>query len=102
MAEKIGWNDENLQHITSLELEECLLENIWIVKNCRGVTRDGNLCQVQVPFTRLPRSRSRRAMWAVMYAHGNRDQVRVNKILDKHAIQIQEQGEIYERTKMRA
>lgn len=79
-VETLDWTSPRLKGITRMRLLSDPGLPFWDVAYVDGETTDGQLCKVQVPFSQLPYSANGKAMWRVMYEHGNRDKVHVNRL----------------------
>jgi hypothetical protein len=77
-AGTIPWTDRRLKQITRLRLLTDPGYPSWDVSYCHGVLHDGRTCDVELPFSDLPK----RGMWRAIIAHGQRDHVFVKRILD--------------------
>lgn len=81
-AGRIDWNDARLAKITRLRLLSDPGFPMWDVSYCHGITVDGRPCDVNLPFSQLPK----RNMWKEIYSYGTEDGVYVKRILDASAI----------------
>lgn len=70
-AGRVSWNDARLAKITRLRLLTDPGFPAWDVSYCHGVLKDGQTCDVDLPFSQLPK----RGMDRAIVAHAKRDSV---------------------------
>ena len=51
----VDWTDKDLAKITRLRLLTDSGFPMWDVSYCHGVLKDGRTCEVQLPFSQLPK-----------------------------------------------
>lgn len=74
------WDDPKLKRITRLRLLGDVGYPALDISYCHGELIDGTKVHVDLPMLDLPYSRNGKAMWAALYAAGNKDGVRVNRL----------------------
>ena len=53
----VGWTDDRLSKITRLRLLTDPGFPLWDVSYCHGVLKDGRNCDVELPFSQLPKKK---------------------------------------------
>ena len=59
IAEYVDWTDSRLARITRLRLLSDPGFPMWDVSYCHGELRDGTPCDVELPFSQLPKGKGR-------------------------------------------
>lgn len=70
-AGSFSWNDPRLARVTRLRLLSDPGFPLWDVSYCHGVLKDGRPCEVELPFSQLPKRGWKRAI----VEHAKRDRV---------------------------